>query len=242
MAGGVRRGTASAVVLFACAITVGLVLQLCSAAAETVEVAPGVKVTKRTFQAPFNEQPFFGFAEKSASLREADEAFVSSVVKASGSRKNAFDETTSRAWRAIAAGNIPEAAKRFNQAFLLAPEQSEVFHGFAIVVAARFDDAAFSEELFQIARNQPAPLNTVNADYGRFLLMVKRPRDAQPVLEQAVKDVPAFGDAWSNLAIARVHNGDHVAACTAAAEAAKLSNPANVTDDLAWVRREARCS
>jgi len=140
MTGGVRRG-AAVTALFVCAIMVGLVLQLCSAAAETVEVAPGVKVTKRTFQAPSNEQPFFGFVEKSPSLREADETFVASVVKAFGSRKNAFDATTSRAWRAIAAGNIPEAAKRFNQAFLLTPEQSEVFHGFAIVVASRFDDA-----------------------------------------------------------------------------------------------------
>ena len=35
------------------------------AAAETVEVAPGVQVTKRSFTAPVNEQPFFGFTAKS---------------------------------------------------------------------------------------------------------------------------------------------------------------------------------
>ena len=34
------------------------------AAAESVEVAPGVQVTKRSYKAPTNEQPFFGFAEK----------------------------------------------------------------------------------------------------------------------------------------------------------------------------------
>ena len=34
------------------------------AAAETVEVAPGVQVTKRTYAASINEQPFFGFAVK----------------------------------------------------------------------------------------------------------------------------------------------------------------------------------
>ena len=37
------------------------------AAAETVEVAPGVQVTKRTYAAPINEQPFFGFAVKNES-------------------------------------------------------------------------------------------------------------------------------------------------------------------------------
>ena len=36
------------------------------AAAETVEVAPGVQVTKRSYTAPVNEQPFFGFAAKSS--------------------------------------------------------------------------------------------------------------------------------------------------------------------------------
>ncbi len=37
-----------------------------SAAAEAVEVAPGVQVTKRSFTAPVNEQPFFGFAAKNS--------------------------------------------------------------------------------------------------------------------------------------------------------------------------------
>ena len=48
----------------------------------------------------------------------------------------------------------------------------------------------------------------LNADYGRVLLIAKRPKDAQPVLEQAVKDTPDFGDAWVNLAHARLQNGD----------------------------------
>ena len=49
------------------------------AAAETVEVAPGVQVTKRTYTAPVNEQPFFGFAAKSAEQKAEDEKFVSAI-------------------------------------------------------------------------------------------------------------------------------------------------------------------
>ena len=48
----------------------------------------------------------------------------------------------------------------------------------------------------------------LNADYGRVLLVDKRPKEAQPVLEQAVKDTPDFGDAWINLAWARLQNGE----------------------------------
>ena len=49
----------------AVACVVALVSPL-AAAAEMVEVAPGVQVTKRSYTAPVNEQPFFGFAAKSA--------------------------------------------------------------------------------------------------------------------------------------------------------------------------------
>jgi Tfp pilus assembly protein PilF len=211
------------------------------AAAETVEVTPGVQVTKRTYSAPANEQPFYGFIVKDSAQLAADESFVKAVIQATGTREKAFDETTKRGWRAIAAGNAAEAAQRFNQAFLLAPEQSRVYHGFAAVVQVRFHDADFAEELFRIASKQPNPLKTLNADYGRVLLIAKRPREAQPVLEQAVKDTPDFGDAWTNLAWARLQNGDAAAACAAADEALKQRPSRNANDDLIALRSSAQC-
>jgi predicted Zn-dependent protease len=141
----------------------------------------------------------------------------------------------------LALGNLPEAAKRFNQAFLLAPERSEVYHGLAAVVQTRFNDDEFAEELFKIARKQPDPLKNVNADYGRLLMIAKRPRDAQSVLEQAVIDNPDFGDAWSNLAFARLQNGERVAACAAANEAAKHVTSTHASYDLALFKTQAQC-
>ena len=98
-----------------------------------------------------------------------------------------------------------------------------------------------TEELFRIALKQPHPMKALNADYGRFLLIAKRPRDAQPVLEQAVKDAPDFADAWTNLAWARFQNGDPAAACAAAEEAAKQRPSANSASDLTAVRDRAQC-
>ena len=123
-------------------------------------------------------------------------------------KEKALDEVAKRGWRALGAGKLGEAALRFNQAFLVAPEQSVVYHGLAAVAQIRFNDLAFAEELYRIARKQPNPLKMLNADYGRVLLVAKRPKEAQPVLEQAVKDAPDFGDAWINLAWARQQNGD----------------------------------
>ena len=212
-----------------------------AAAAETVEVVPGVQVTKRTYSAPINEQPFFGFAAKNPEEKAADDKFVSAIVEATGSREKAFDETTLRGWRAINAGKIKEAAVRFNQAFLILPEQSRVYHGFAVVAQARFNDLDAADELFRIALERPNPVKALKADYGRFLLVAKRPRDAQSVLEQAVKDAPDFGDAWTNLAWARFQNGDPAAACTAADEAAKHRPSNNSMGDLTAVRNVAQC-
>jgi predicted Zn-dependent protease len=226
---------------YALAVATALLLSPIPARAETVEVAPGVQVTKRSYNAPINEQPFYGFAVKTAAQREADEKFISAVVEAAGSRDKAYEETTKRAWRAVIAGKAPEAAMRFNQAFLLAQEPSELYHGMALVALMRFSDPVAAEELFAIARKQPKPLKMLNADYGRFLLVAKRPREAQPVLEQAVLDAPDVGDAWSNLAQARLANGDRAAACVAAEAAGKRRPSANASKDLSTLVASAKC-
>ena len=226
---------------YALAVATALLLSAIPARAETVEVAPGVQVTKRTYLAPLNEQPFYGFAVKDAAQREVDEKFVAALVAATGSREKAFDEATTRAWRAVIAGKAGEAAMRFNQAWLIQPEPSALYHGMAVAVLMRHADPVAAEELFDIARKQPKPLKMLNADYGRFLLIARRPAEAQKALEQAVIDTPEFGDAWSNLAQARLQNGDRAAACVAAEEAGKRRPSANAMKDIGNLRLSAAC-
>ncbi|MBR1270714.1 tetratricopeptide repeat protein [Bradyrhizobium sp. AUGA SZCCT0222] len=224
---------------FACALlAVGFAH---SALADTVEVAPGIQVTKRTYAAPSKEQPFFGFAAKTDAEREEDDKFVKALVQATGTKEKALDEVVKRGWRALGSGKYPEAALRFNQAYLVAPEQSVVYHGLAAIAQIRFKDPDYAEELFRIAQKQPNPLKMLNADYGRVLLVAKRPKEAQPVLEQAVKDTPDFGDAWINLAHARLQNGDREAACAAADVAMKQRPSSNASVDLNRLRNDAQC-
>lgn len=211
------------------------------ATAETVEVAPGVQLTKRTYPAPINEQPFFGFAVKTDAQRDADDKFLKALMEAAKTREKALDEIVNRGWRALGMGKTNEAAQRFNQAFLLAPEQSVVYHGFAAIAQIRFNDPDFAEELFRIAARQPNPLKMLNADYGRVLLIARKPAQARPVLEQAVKDTPDFGDAWTNLAWARFQTGDRDGACAAAEEALKRRPSSNASVDLNKLRGGAQC-
>jgi predicted Zn-dependent protease len=212
-----------------------------SAVAETVEVAPGVRVTKKTYAVPANEQPFFGFVTKNPAQVAADEKFIADVVQLSGSRQRALGETLKRGWAALFSGDAVVASRRFNQAYLLAPEQSGIYHAFAALVQTRFNDTEYADELFRIALKQPDPSKNLRADYGRLLLIARRPADARPILEQAVVDAPTFGNAWSNLAFARLQTGDRSGACAAAAEAEKLANKGNVNSDIVLLKREAKC-
>ena len=205
----------------------------------------GVRVTKKVYSAPVQRTSFMASSKKSAlpALREADERFLTSVVQLTGSREKAFRATTLRGWRALGSGNVFEAARRFNEAFLLMPEESEVYHGLAAVVQTRFNDTEFAEELFKIAQKQPHPLKNLNADYGRLLMIAKRPRDAQPVLEQAVINNPdSQGQQGRDLAFARLQNGDRTAACAAAEEAARRRPSNNANSDLVLLKNQAQCN
>jgi len=218
-----------------------LALLVSPAFAEVVQVAPGLSITKKTYSVPQNEQPFYGFSGKTTDLIAADEKFIAQVIQVSGSRERALDEALRRGWNALASGDAVTASRRFNQAYLIAPEQSRTYHAFAALVQTRFNDTEFADELFRVALKQPNPGVTLRADYGRFLLIAKRPADARPVLEQAVVDAPKFGNAWSNLAFARMQTGDRPGACAAAAEAEKLTNLENASSDIALLKRDGKC-
>ena|SRR5579884_2332121 len=211
-----------------------------SIAAETVEVAPGIHVTKKQYAAPANEQPFFGFIDKAPAQIAADEKFVSQIVQLSTSRQRALEETLRRGWYAFAAGDLATAGRRFNHAYLITPDESRIYQAFAVLAHVRFNDATYADELFRIALKQPNPAPTLRADYGRFLLITKRVAEARPILEQAVRDAPKFGNAWSNLAFARLQTGDPSGACRAAVEAEKLSS-ADIKSDIALLQRDAKC-
>ena len=224
-------------------MVLGLMLIALSGAAqaETVEVAPGVQVTKTTFDAPADEQPFYGFETGTTAQRAADKKLVSDLIAAAGSREQAFEAVSIRGWKAIQGGRMVEAAKRFNQAWLVMPERSAVYHGLAMVAQMRFNDLAFADELFRQAYRQPHPLKALNADYGRLLLMQKRYRDAQPVLEKAVADTADFGDAWAYLAFAKLQNGDKPGACADAEQARKRKPSRGTVRDLAHIEKDAQC-
>lgn len=226
-------------------LSMGLLFCLClvgAAFAEMVEVAPGINVTKRTFPGPGNEQPFFGFIAFTAQQRAANEEFVKGALDAfGGNRQKAVDEIVTRGWSLFFEGKLDEATRRFNQAFLVEPRQSSIYHSFAAIADEKFNDKAYAEELFVIARTLPNPMTTLNADYGRFLVKIGRPREALPLLEQGVIDTPNLGMAWANLGWVRLVGGDQKGGCAALSKASQLEVSATSRAQYAALASRAQC-
>lgn len=211
------------------------------ASAQCVTVAPDICVSERKYNAPVNEQPFFGFAQKTPAMVDADQKFLAEALPPGTDKDRVVQRALVVGWDAFGKGDFVTAGRRFNQAFLLDPRRSGVYHSFAALVQERFGDAAYAEELFRVAKSLPKPMRALNADYGRLLMILRRPADALPVLEQGVKDAPEQADAWANLGAARLFTGDRAGACRAAAEAEKRNPDAKLRGQLPELRRQARC-
>jgi predicted Zn-dependent protease len=211
-----------------------------TASAQTVEVAPGVRLTKRNYDLPINEQPFYGFAKKNQIMLDADKKFIESELKTAGTPEKAYERSLGFGWQALGNGYADIAARRFNQASLFTQEPSTIYHAFAVIAYVHLKDAAYAEELFKIALTRSNPRKELRLDFGRFLLVTRRPADALPVLEQAVIDAPDQPVAWITLGHARLETGNRDGACAAVAEAAKRPN---VTPrDIEALKTAAKCA
>src|SRR5882724_2165625 len=150
--------------------------------------------------ASLNEQPMFGNQPKTPEMLAADAQFIAATEKYGYTHAQGSDKSVELGWRYFSKHDIPTAMKRFNQAWLLDPDNGDAFHGFAVLVMARDQDAAQADSLFQQGLAKPRQSPGIYLDYGRFLLTVKRPADAITPLRHAIA-IPNMGpDAQALLA------------------------------------------
>lgn len=213
-----------------------------TAHAQAAEIAPGVSITPRAFDVPINEQPFFGFMDKTEDQKAADAKFVEAITVKNGLSREEGGKRVARAgWQFIfERGDWETAAKRFNQAWLLDPKRSEIAHGFAIIVFERFRDHEYAGTLFRVAKSLKEPLPSLPADHGRMLLRAGKPAEAIPLLEEAIAKTPDWALPHANLASAYSETGQPAKAC-----AVLDKTPTKASDELkqhmARVRTQAKC-
>jgi Tfp pilus assembly protein PilF len=106
-------------------------------------------------QLPINQLPMYGGGAKSDAMKKADEALISSIEKRGISRKEAAKSSIRLAWGYWQKQDVATAMSRFNQAWMLDPENGNSYYGFALVTAVRGGQPSEIERFFKLAISKP---------------------------------------------------------------------------------------
>lgn len=134
---------------------------LSGCAAPSAKLPPGAT--------PIDQVPMYGGMDRSAypELKAGDERFIAGTTREFGSRQAASDRFADEGFRYYGQDNYALAMKRFNQAWLLDPENPDAFWGFASVY---HDNGRHCEAKEMIDRAMAQGLSdpTAFADAGRI--------------------------------------------------------------------------
>ena len=117
---------------------------------------------------PINELPMYGGIEKSEELKLIDEQFVKEAIEAAGSREVASIYYQNEGWDYLDSDDTKTAMKRFNQAWLLTPDDPGVYWGFGAVLGNQknYEDAiVMFDKALELETEKPS----LQADLPRFL-------------------------------------------------------------------------
>lgn len=170
---------------------------------------------------PANQLPMYGEREKSAEMKNADAAFIASIEKQGLSREEGAKQVVRSGWSYWAKRDLATAIARFNQAWLLDPENGNAYHGFALVTSVRGGPPTEVERFFQLAVSKPRVDPEAFVDYGRFLWTQKQLDRSMVQLNKALQLAPSARNARSNISFVYYLKGDFGNACTWAKDAQK---------------------
>ncbi len=92
---------------------------------------------RTAFAQDSNLQPKYGSVAKNDAQKAADAKFLASIDDHyKGNRKKAAEDASSRGWQFLRQGNISDAMRRFNQAWLLDNSNGSALWGMAAVQAS----------------------------------------------------------------------------------------------------------
>jgi tetratricopeptide (TPR) repeat protein len=94
------------------------------------------------FAQAVDQLPMYGGMDRSAdpALRTADERFIGEVTEKFGSREKASNAWVEQGFRFYQRDDLASAMRRFNQAWLLNPNNPGVFHGYSSVLYDKGDN------------------------------------------------------------------------------------------------------
>lgn len=197
---------------------------------------------------PANLIPMYEGVTKNEAMLKADENFLSATNRIAEEKKwtsnQLMERLVAKGWESFHDKQDPiTAMKRFNQAWLMYPNNSGVYHGMAIMSLVikgsnQYPHCPYSlsraEILFEKALAKEAPKPGVYADFGKLLFLQKRFEKAIDVLLTAVEMDPNIPPAYMHLGGSYAILEKYDDACKWLRKAAEWKNivPPNVVEEV----------
>jgi len=133
------------------------------------------------------EKPLWEELTKTPEMYAADKKFVEDISKVhNGDLKTGATYSVLQGWDAFSKGDMDVAIRRFNQAWLLDPENGDIYWGFAIATHVRGDGLEQSERWFAEAERLIPNNAPLLAHHGRVLDETGQPGRARTYFEKAL--------------------------------------------------------
>ncbi len=140
--------------------------------------------------------PIWEGIEKSESELVADQELIKKSLEfTKGDATLAAQYAVRTAWERISKGDPDGAIRRLNQAWLIKPDLSDIYWGFAIATHIRGDDLKDVERWFAQVETEIQGSARLSTDYGRVLEERQLPERARPLFEQALALDPNYEQA-----------------------------------------------
>ena len=180
---------------------------------------------------PISGLPMYGGKEKTRKQKLADKEFVDEVIQSTGSREKATLHILNGGWGFLSKGDYSTAMKRFNQAWLLSPNNAEVYWGFGVTLE-RQGNYDKSIKLFYRALKIDQKNPKILRDYSQVYIgkSIDKPDNeknellnkAIAIAREDIKINPDLGSAYFQWAIALYYKEEYNASWEKVKIASKL--------------------
>ena len=138
-----------------------------------LEQAQVSRASAANVEYPINELPMYGHLKKTAAQKRADREYIEYMTKDGRSRSEAADMAAKAGWNFYYKGDHATAIKRFNQAWLLDPENQLALWGFAGICRDR-DQLSEAITYFESAIESGPDSPLLERDYQNALLALRQ--------------------------------------------------------------------
>ena len=146
---------------------------------DTLSAAPGMRPAFKErlckdaakVEYPINELPMYGRAQKTPDQKWADQKYIGTVTRGGASREDAAEYAARLGWNYYYSANCTSAIRRFNQAWLLNPDNRNALWGFAVISLER-GEIEEATHYFEMAIDVGPEDPSLQQDYDTALSML----------------------------------------------------------------------